>query len=41
MLVNPEGLRMDGRRALELRNFKARMSPLIEADGSAYVEQVK
>jgi len=32
------GLRTDGRRPNELRRIQARMGPLREADGSAYLE---
>ncbi|KAG9299574.1 hypothetical protein G9A89_020745 [Geosiphon pyriformis] len=38
-LLNPEGLRIDGRRATELRKIKCRPSVLRQADGSAYIEQ--
>jgi exosome complex component RRP41 len=36
-LVTPEGLRVDGRRAGELRRFYSKVG-LLQADGSAYVE---
>ena len=32
------GLRLDGRRAEELRNLKCRMGVFGQADGSAYLE---
>ncbi|RKP07866.1 ribosomal protein S5 domain 2-type protein [Thamnocephalis sphaerospora] len=38
-LLNPEGLRVDGRRANELRKLSCKLSPLQHADGSAYIEQ--
>ncbi|KAI9595786.1 putative exosome complex exonuclease RRP41 [Syncephalis fuscata] len=38
-LLSPEGLRVDGRRAAELRKLKCSLSPLPHADGSAYIEQ--
>ena len=37
--ISPEGLRLDGRRANELRCIKCRMGVLTRADGSAYFEQ--
>ena len=36
--ISPEGLRLDGRRALELRKMSARTGLLSESDGSAYLE---
>lgn len=33
------GLRVDGRRALELRQIRMRMGVFGQADGSAYIEQ--
>ncbi|KAJ3069028.1 Exosome complex component RRP41 [Quaeritorhiza haematococci] len=38
-LVNPEGLRVDGRRPPELRRIKCETGIFAQADGSAYVEQ--
>ncbi|KAJ2340076.1 Exosome non-catalytic core component, partial [Coemansia erecta] len=38
-LLSPEGLRIDGRRANELRRILCRASVLNTADGSAYYEQ--
>ncbi|KAK9761583.1 Exosome non-catalytic core component [Basidiobolus ranarum] len=38
-LLSPEGLRIDGRRANELRKISCRPSVLSQADGSAYYEQ--
>ncbi|KAJ2660415.1 Exosome non-catalytic core component [Coemansia sp. RSA 1200] len=38
-LLSPEGLRVDGRRANELRRISCRASVLNSADGSAYYEQ--
>ncbi|CAG8459087.1 7340_t:CDS:2 [Ambispora gerdemannii] len=38
-LLNPGGLRIDGRRATELRKIKCKPSVLRQADGSAYIEQ--
>ncbi|KAJ1648563.1 Exosome non-catalytic core component [Coemansia erecta] len=38
-LLSPEGLRVDGRRANELRRISCRASVLSSADGSAYYEQ--
>mmetsp|Transcript_24172 Transcript_24172/g.39711 ORF Transcript_24172/g.39711 Transcript_24172/m.39711 type:complete len:248 (-) Transcript_24172:730-1473(-) len=37
--VSPEGLRIDGRRAGELRNIRCRLGLYTEPDGSAYFEQ--
>ncbi|KAL1919349.1 uncharacterized protein VTP21DRAFT_2042 [Calcarisporiella thermophila] len=37
-LLNPEGLRVDGRRANELRKITCRPGVLCQADGSAYIE---
>ncbi|KAI9145265.1 amidase signature domain-containing protein [Paraphysoderma sedebokerense] len=37
-LLSPEGLRIDGRRANELRKISTKTSVLAQADGSAYVE---
>ncbi|ORZ38787.1 exosome complex exonuclease RRP41 [Catenaria anguillulae PL171] len=37
-LINPEGLRLDGRRAHELRRISAKPAVLAQADGSAYIE---
>lgn len=37
--LSPEGLRVDGRRAGEVRRLRARMGVEQHADGSAYVEQ--
>ncbi|KAJ2394828.1 Exosome non-catalytic core component [Coemansia sp. RSA 2559] len=39
LLLSPEGLRIDGRRANELRRISCRASVLSSADGSAYYEQ--
>lgn len=36
--LSPEGLRIDGRRALELRKMVCRLGVFDQADGSAYVE---
>ena len=36
--VSPEGLRLDGRRPLELRALKAEIGVLHDADGSAIFE---
>jgi exosome complex component RRP41 len=36
--LSPEGLRIDGRRAAEIRRLRCRMG-VLQADGSAYVEQ--
>ena len=38
-LISAEGLRQDGRRALELRRLSCRLSLLPAADGSALLEQ--
>ncbi|KAI7858382.1 Exosc4 protein [Circinella umbellata] len=38
-LLTPEGLRIDGRRANELRRITAKTSVFSQADGSAYIEQ--
>ncbi|RUS25156.1 ribosomal protein S5 domain 2-type protein [Jimgerdemannia flammicorona] len=38
-LLSPEGLRIDGRRANELRKLTAKTGVLSQADGSAYIEQ--
>jgi len=38
-LVSPEGLRVDGRRANELRQIKIKMGLFSRADGSCYYEQ--
>ncbi|RKO87572.1 ribosomal protein S5 domain 2-type protein [Blyttiomyces helicus] len=38
-IVSPEGLRVDGRRATELRRINCRTGLFSQADGSAYVEQ--
>lgn len=35
---NQGGLRVDGRRALELRQIRMRMGVFGQADGSAYIE---
>ncbi|KAI8895269.1 ribosomal protein S5 domain 2-type protein [Globomyces pollinis-pini] len=37
-LISPEGLRVDGRRAGELRRFYSKIGSIQQADGSAYVE---
>jgi exosome complex component RRP41 len=37
-LVSPEGLRVDGRRPGELRNFNCSLGLFSQADGSAMVE---
>ena len=37
--LSPEGLRVDGRRAGEIRRLRCRMGAQRQADGSAYVEQ--
>ena len=37
--VNPEGLRVDGRRANEVRRIRFKMNLFSRADGSAYYEQ--
>lgn len=36
--LSPEGLRIDGRKPLELRKLVARLGVFDQADGSAYVE---
>ncbi|ORX87763.1 exosome component 4 [Anaeromyces robustus] len=38
-LLSPEGLRIDGRRANELRRVNCKTGILVQADGSAYIEQ--
>lgn len=38
-LISPEGLRIDGRRANEIRRIKCEMGLFERADGSAYFEQ--
>ncbi|KAI9340792.1 ribosomal protein S5 domain 2-type protein [Zopfochytrium polystomum] len=38
-IVDPEGLRVDGRRASELRRINCRVGAVPKADGSAYLEQ--
>ncbi|ORX52844.1 ribosomal protein S5 domain 2-like protein [Hesseltinella vesiculosa] len=38
-LLTPEGLRVDGRRAQELRRIVAKTSVFSQSDGSAYLEQ--
>ncbi|KAI8920052.1 hypothetical protein PhCBS80983_g05456 [Powellomyces hirtus] len=38
-IITPEGLRVDGRRPLELRRVLTRTGVLSQADGSAYIEQ--
>jgi exosome complex component RRP41 len=40
-LVNKKGIRLDGRKANELRNIKIEAGVLKNADGSAYVEMGK
>ncbi|RKP15343.1 ribosomal protein S5 domain 2-type protein [Piptocephalis cylindrospora] len=37
-LISPEGLRLDGRRANELRRHTAKLGPLSQADGSAFLQ---
>ena len=37
--LSPEGLRVDGRRAGEVRRLRCRLGVAAQADGSAYVEQ--
>ncbi len=37
-LISPEGLRIDGRRQTEMRNYFARIGTIGQADGSAYLE---
>jgi exosome complex component RRP41 len=38
-LISPEGLRVDGRRAPELRHIKIKMGLFARSDGSCYYEQ--
>ncbi|XP_054841572.1 exosome complex component RRP41 [Eublepharis macularius] len=38
-LLSEQGFRLDGRRAGELRQLRARMGVFAQADGSAYLEQ--
>jgi exosome complex component RRP41 len=38
-LISPEGLRVDGRRANELRQIQIQMGLFARADGSCYYEQ--
>jgi len=38
-LISEEGLRIDGRRAEELRNIKCKLSVAPDADGSAFYQQ--
>jgi exosome complex component RRP41 len=38
-LISPEGLRIDGRRATELRHITIKMGLFTSADGSCYYEQ--
>eukprot|EP01091_Cochliopodium_minus_P000646 TRINITY_DN10566_c0_g1_i1.p1 TRINITY_DN10566_c0_g1~~TRINITY_DN10566_c0_g1_i1.p1 ORF type:complete len:266 (-),score=65.54 TRINITY_DN10566_c0_g1_i1:106-903(-) len=38
-IISPEGLRIDGRRANELRNINCKLGILSNANGSAYYEQ--
>ncbi|CAG8480976.1 7598_t:CDS:2 [Paraglomus occultum] len=38
-LLNPAGLRVDGRRATDIRRISCKPSVLSQADGSAYIEQ--
>lgn len=38
-LLSEQGYRVDGRRAGELRQIRARMGVFAQADGSAYLEQ--
>jgi len=38
-LISPEGLRVDGRRARELRQVRVKMGLFSRADGSCYYEQ--
>lgn len=40
-LQDQGGLRVDGRRPLELRQIKVRLGVFGQADGSAYLEQGK
>lgn len=37
--INPEGLRMDGRRPDELRKIRCKLGIFARSDGSAYIEQ--
>jgi len=37
--LSPEGLRIDGRRANELRQIRVKMGVFARADGSCYFEQ--
>jgi exosome complex component RRP41 len=37
--LTPEGLRVDGRRAHEIRKLQCKIGVSRQADGSAYVEQ--
>lgn len=38
-LLSDQGLRIDGRKAHELRKIQCRMGVFSQADGSAYIEQ--
>ncbi len=38
-LISPEGLRLDGRRAGELRRIHCKMGVFTKADGSAFFQQ--
>ena len=38
-LLSDQGLRLDGRKASELRRIRCRMGVYGQADGSAYLEQ--
>ena len=38
-LLSDQGLRLDGRKAAELRRIRCRMGVYGQADGSAYLEQ--
>ena len=38
-LLSDQGLRLDGRKAGELRRIQSRMGVFGQADGSAYLEQ--
>lgn len=38
-LISDQGLRLDGRRANELRRIRCRLGVFTQADGSAYIEQ--
>jgi exosome complex component RRP41 len=40
-LIDKKGLRLDGRKPDEMRPIKIEVSPLSNADGSAYIEQGK